>query len=145
MMVTLPDVAAYWAAVLTPAAVGTAFEANVWRGSLAPQGARLPYLLYFLVAGEDDRCLDGGSWAGLDAEYMVMGVTLAADYVSPFGPALAAIQAALEAEVLQDRVRGSWRYTLQESGGLREYEEVLPSGAIEIHSGRRWRLAVDPT
>lgn len=143
MIASNADVAAYWGAVLVPAAVGTVFAGNVWRGSLAPQGAPLPWLCYFLLDGDDDRCLDGGAWAGLVGRYFIKAVGAVADYYTLLRPGLAAIDAALELEFQAARVLGGYRYTLLRSGAPREYEDVLPGGAVLVHSGRAWEVAAE--
>jgi hypothetical protein len=145
MIATGANLASYWASILLPAAQGTIFANKVWRGSLAPQTAALPYLLYFLLTGADDRCLDGGAWTGAEATYFIKGVTRADQYNSAFHTDFQSIQQALEAEMLgAGRVLNGFRYTLLDSGDWREYEDPLEGGVVLVHTGRAWRVAVEP-
>lgn len=143
-MLELPTLADYLYDLLAPAVASTGFGTKVYRGSLAPQGAQPPYLLYFLQAGTDTYCLPA-SWQGVQAVYFVKGVALASQYQSVLLPGLAAANAALQGAIDTPGAVGGYTVTVLGSDDVREFEELTPGGQVLVHYGRAWTLAAEPS
>ena len=142
-LVELPTPAKFLYATLNVAAVQAYFGSRIYRGSLAPQGAALPYLLYFQQAGTDDYVLPA-DWQGTDCIYFVKGVAAAGDYLGKLLPGMQAVSAALTARVRVGTVLDGFVITVLGSDSLREYEEVVSGGSVLTHLGRSWQLAIEP-
>lgn len=140
-MLGLPTFADYLHDVLAVGAV-TAYFPKVYRGGIAPQGTTLPYLLYFQQAGDDEYCLPA-SYVGSTLTYYIKGVASALQYQSVLKPGLAAVDAALQGHILAGDAITGFVVTVLGSSQPREYEEVLPGGAVVVHCGRSWEFAVE--
>ncbi len=142
-LLELPVAAKYLYAVLNVASVQAVFGTRIFRGSLAPQGTALPYLLFFEQAASDDYVLPS-DWQGTEATYFVKGVAALNQYLTALSPGLTAVSAVLYAKVRVPTVQDGMSVTLQGSDDPREYEEITSGGAVVVHSGRSWQLSIEP-
>ena len=142
-LLELPVAAKYLFGVLNVAAVQAVFSTRIYRGSLAPQGTALPYLLFFQQAASDDYVLPA-DWQGTDVTYFVKGVAGAAQYLTHLLPGMTAVSAALYAKVRVPTTQDGQSVTLLGSDDPREYEEITSGGAVVVHTGRAWQLAIEP-
>lgn len=142
VVMELPYVADWLSDVLNAeTAITAVFGTRIYAGSLAPQDATLPYLLYFNQSALDTFCLPASARDGVDTVYMIKGVADTSQYYAQLQPGMNGVETAMEDLTA---VVGSLLFTVTGSTSAVEYEEVEPGGPVVVHLGRSWQIAVEP-